>query len=137
MNIDDIRFLFSALIQALPTIISLSLIGVFALKPEREIVKKYRKALIIIVVIFYIAILMNIITLVFLTTIIESYSYLLAISSGFSVIAIICLTGILIQFIIDLKEEAQINEKKESDILKKFIHILRDEIKNTTEEEKH
>jgi hypothetical protein len=34
LSLEDVRYLFSALIQALPTIISLSLIGVFALKPE-------------------------------------------------------------------------------------------------------
>jgi hypothetical protein len=57
INIDDARFLFSALIQALPTMISLSLIAIFWLRPERGYFKQFFNHILWLILLFYIVII--------------------------------------------------------------------------------
>jgi predicted neutral ceramidase superfamily lipid hydrolase len=103
MEIEDVRFLLSALIQALPAIISLSLIAVFALKPERGIIKDNYKNLLFLVLIFYIAIIFCVLSLYKLTEYIEQQSYILNFSIIISVVAIVYLTLFLLKIITTYK----------------------------------
>ena len=99
LSLEDVRYLFSALIQALPTIISLSLIGVFALKPERNALRDCYRQLIFMILIFYLAIISNIVVLLNLNRYITSYFVITIGSIVLSIIAIIYLIIFLVWFI--------------------------------------
>jgi len=104
MNIEDARFLFSALIQALPTIISLSLIAVFALKPEKGLFKKCFKKTLLLISIFYIAIVGDIIILYNLENFIENNNLIINSFMLISCFAIIYLIYFLYWYIIEIKK---------------------------------
>jgi len=110
MNIEDARFLFSALIQALPTMISLSLIAIFWLRPERGLFKRFFTHIYVLIFLFYIAIVGDIIILTNLEGFIKS-DLTLYYGLGISCAAIIFLIYFLIMYIFVAKKSLKNNEK--------------------------
>lgn len=121
MNIEDARFLFSALIQALPTIISLSLIAVFALKIERGFFKRFYKHIIFIILLFYIAILGDIVILNNLQNFIENNSFSPYIFLGISCFAIIYLIYFLFLYIHEVNYSLKNHDKPKEKVLIKIL----------------
>lgn len=122
MNIEDARFLFSALIQALPTVISLSLIAVFALKPERGLFRRYFWKIIFLIICFYLSILGDIFVLYDLEKFVNENSWIPVLFLVISIIAIVSLIIFLIWYIADLNKSLDNNENPR---LQKSIEILK------------
>lgn len=110
MNIEDARFLFSALIQALPTVISLSLIAVFALKPERGLFKKCFRKIIFLIAMFYLAIFGDIFMLYDLENLIKTNSAQPIIFLYISGLAIFSLILFLFWYINEVNKSSKSNK---------------------------
>jgi hypothetical protein len=95
LNIEDLRFLLSALIQILPTILSITLIALFAF-PEltRSVREKFRTCIILsalMILIFFLAITSDITVLMGLEHFFENDKSMVLIAIGTSGLAIIYL----------------------------------------------
>ena len=106
LNIDDLRCLMSVLIQILPTVLSITLIALFAFpgltRGIKEKIKKCIRFSILMIVIFFIAIGLDIIVLMGLEYYYENAKWLPLIAIGVSGLAIfylyIFMVWILIEF---------------------------------------
>ncbi len=109
--IEDARYLFSALIQALPTVISLSLIAIFALKPERGFFRKCIWRIGVLISLFFFAILGDMYVLYDLDNLIKNNSWPLFVFLIISTIAIVALIVFLLWYIYLVNKPFENNEK--------------------------
>jgi len=122
-DIYDIQFLLSALIQVLPTILSISLLGFTALSPERGYYKRFSKPIFIIILIVLYSLLMDIIVLSSLKEFLENNSFLVSFSLVLSLISIGILFSFIGYFIREVSKDSK--KKKPSDECIKPVDILK------------
>lgn len=110
-NIEDMRFLLSALIQILPTVLSITFIAFFALLPRFlkgvgiNFYKRFRNRIITMIGIFFLAIALDIGVLGGLTEIKDSYPLLPILAVAVSSLAIFSLYYFLAWFILEIHQK--------------------------------
>lgn len=67
LNIEDARFLFGALIQLLPMVLSITLIALFAYRPERGLFKEFAGYIVALVIFVLIVLFIDVLILARLT----------------------------------------------------------------------
>jgi hypothetical protein len=99
MNIDDTRFLFSALLQVLPTALSIAFVAVISIRKERKKLKKCLLPFILLVVLFLAAILFIMLTLFDLSNQYSIFSQIIWFTFGISYASILFLFVFLVSYL--------------------------------------
>jgi len=123
INIGDAQFLFSALIQVLPTVLSIILLALFALKPERGFFREFRYWIFALIFIFFFSLFFNIIVLIGLSFFNKQFEYIPILAVIFSMMAIAYLLFFLFKYISRINNLLPVINKPSQDTKIRFLII--------------